>query len=255
MKFFAALRQLVGLFFPRMRVEGFEQSMRSASVFVCNHADSFGPLAMMLRFPARLHPWVTSVVMERGSCAAYVEADFVWKELHIRRPLSRVIALLIERVCVPMMRYLEAVPVYRHSRRILDTFELSRRFLDLGDSLLIFPELMGEPLNDLINRLDNGFLEVIRRAYLEGGLRAGIYPVYIDKARRRIVVGRRQEYYPERPFREERTRIGRELEAELSRLAAAGPFAAGLTVASDFASGAATSGEVGEDLPRKLGDL
>jgi hypothetical protein len=217
--FFALVQKIATRLFPRMRVEGYVADAGRAAIFVSNHQNSYGPLAMMLRFPIRLFPWVLSDVTERGSCSRYVERDFVRKELHLGRPLSRAISLAIELICVPMMRYLEVVPVYHRNRKIERTFELSRVFLNAGRSLVIFPELDGVLYNDVLNKLDNGFLEVLRQAYLADGRRVSIYPVFVDRRRRLIRVGKLVDYDPENSFRFERHRIEGILEEEMSRLA------------------------------------
>jgi hypothetical protein len=219
---FGLLRRIVSLFFPAMRVEGLEPGMgERASIFVANHAGSFGPLAMSLRFPLRLYPWVLGEVTERGSCARYVEADFVRAELGLGRPLSRGISLAIELVCVPMMRYLEAIPVFRGSRRLERTFERSRDYLLSGRSLLIFPEMIDEAYNEELNRLDLGFLEILGRAHLSSAKPIEIYPAYVDRKRRRIRVGPAVAFDLGAGLKSERRRIEGILEAEMTRLALA----------------------------------
>jgi len=216
---FASIRKVVSRLFPRMTVEGYSPDLRHGTIFVSNHLNSFGPMAMMLRFPAEPRPWVLSDVMERGSCSRYIEVDFVRKELGIGRPLSRAISLAIELICVPLMRYVGAIPVYRRNRKVARTFAATRVCLDAGESVVIFPELMGTAYNDVLNRLDNGFVEVLRQAWLAEGRLFRIVPVYVDKARRRLRVGAEISYDPERPFKSERLRIEHLLEEEMSRLA------------------------------------
>jgi len=216
--FFGAIERLVRLFFPRVAFDGRGIEIHEPAIFVANHADSFGPLALYLYFPVKLYPWVIHYVTDKATCARYLEKDFVSRELHLRRPLSAWLSILLARICVGLFRYIEAIPVYHDSRRIMETISKSIIYLEEGKSILIFPEIPDSYLSAYIKRFNTGFIEIAKTLGRENGRKVWIYPVSVDPGRRRILLGRPSAYDPSRSYAEEKRRIEAELETEVASL-------------------------------------
>ena len=188
------------------------------AIFVANHANAFGPIALCLYFPVRLYPWVMHNLTDRKRCARYLEREFVSKELHLPRPFSMWLSILMADLCVGLFRHIEAIPVYQHSRRIMETISKSIVYLEEGKSILIFPEIPDAMLSRYINRFNIGFIEVAKELGKEDHETIGIYPVSVDRARRRITLGHPSAYNMSRGYGDEKRRIKAELETEVEAM-------------------------------------
>ena len=89
------------------------------------------------------------------------------------------------------MSYLKAVPVYRKSRGLVRTFEISLSYLNSGKTLLVFPENDESKKQDDICMLDTGFIRLARWLYETTHKILTFYPVAVNKNVRGIRVGRR----------------------------------------------------------------
>ncbi len=218
--FFRAIYLLVRAFFPRMSFDPNGVIIEEPAIFVANHADSFGPLALHLYFPIRLYPWVIHEMTDRKTCARYLEKDYIIKELRLSKPFSSWLSHLMADLCVQLFRYLEAIPVYHDSRRIMETISKSIVYLEEGRSLLIFPEISDSYLSRYIKRFNIGFLEVAKEIVKIERRSINIYPVSVSRKRRRISLGEPSTYEISKPYPDEKRRIQAELEAKVEALLA-----------------------------------
>jgi hypothetical protein len=215
---YRAIHHLVKLFFPKMSFCANGVEIEEPAIFVANHADSFGPLALYLYFPVKLYPWVIYNVTEKKSCARYLEKDFVAKELGLRRPFSTWLSYALAEICVGLFRYIEAIPVYHNSRRIMETISKSIVYLEEGRNLLIFPEIPDSYLSVYLKRFNTGFIEIAKTLQRENHRKVRIYPVSVDRGRRLILLGRPSAYDGTKSYPEEKRRLETELEAEVETL-------------------------------------
>ncbi|MBU0929378.1 MAG: 1-acyl-sn-glycerol-3-phosphate acyltransferase [Spirochaetes bacterium] len=215
---YRAIYHIVKLLFPRMRFERNGVEIVEPAIFVANHENAFGPIALFLYFPVKLYPWVMHDLTDRQKCARYLEKEFVSKELRLPGPFSTWLSVLMADLCVGLFRYMEAIPVYRRSRRIMETISRSIVMLEEGKSLLIFPEIPDAALTRYINRFNIGFIELAKEMGKEEHKTIRIYPVSVDRARRRIALGRPSAYDVDKSYDEEKRRIEAELEAEVEAM-------------------------------------
>ena len=139
---YTLLARIIKVFYVQAHIQGIQKALENANaVIVANHLGSFGPLALMSSLTHKLYPWVVHEVTNLKDCAAYIRRDFVEKELKLRSFAGRELSRLLGRICVHLMSYLKAIPVYRKSRELVKTFEISLSYLKSGKTLLIFPDL------------------------------------------------------------------------------------------------------------------
>ena len=219
MSLFPVLAKIIRVFYVKTRVSGVGGALgKPYSIFIANHLDSFGPLAIMCTLIHKLHPWVTHEVMNAKKCAAYIRKDFIEKELKIRSFFARELAAVLGRICVSLMSYLKAIPVYKHSKQLLRTFEMSIDFLKAGKALLIFAEDEASKERDDLCILDTGFVRVAQWLYAKTRKIATFYPVTVNRHVRKVEVGPPIRFDPGIPFREERRRIKREMERRMNQM-------------------------------------
>jgi 1-acyl-sn-glycerol-3-phosphate acyltransferase len=215
--FWMTLAKIIKVFYVKARIEGIQKVLNSTNaVVVANHLGSFGPLALMTSLTHKLYPWVVQEVTNLKDCAAYIRRDFVEKELKLRSFASRELSRLIGRICVRLMNYLRAIPVYGRSREIHKTFEISLSYLKSRKALLVFPENDESKKRDDLCLLNTGFIRMARWLYDTTHKVLSFYPVAINKKVREIRVGDPIRFDPDAPFGEERMRIKEYLERSIS---------------------------------------
>lgn len=218
-RLFNIVYKLVRALYHKPSIFGLDRiTKKTPSIYVANHLGSYGPVAIMSFFPFQLYPWVTHEVTEKRKCAEYIEEEFVYKELKLKPPMSRMLSSVIGGICVALMKHLEVIPVYKKNRRISYSLDLSARYLAQGKDLLIFPEISDWALNDLICKFDSGFVNIARRHFERYNELVSFYPVAVNRDRRSIQLGDSVVFNPHRPFIGEKHRIVQELEERVSSM-------------------------------------
>ena len=208
--------KIIKVFYVKAHIEGVQKVLKCTNaVVVANHLDSFGPLALMSSLTHKLYPWVVQEVTNLKECAAYIREDFVEKELKLRSFVGRELSRIIGRICVRLMTYLEAVPVYGRSREIYRTFEISLSYLKSKRALVVFPENEESKKQDDLCMLNTGFIRMARWLYDTTNKVLTFYPVAVNKKVRAIRVGEPIRFDPSAPFGEERMRIKEYLERSI----------------------------------------
>jgi len=206
--------------FPKVAFDNRGVEIQEPAIFVSNHADAFGPLALFFYFPVKLYPWVMFNLMDRQTCARFLKENYFISVLHLPRPIATWISHLIADLCVSLFRQIGTIPVYHNSRRIIETISRSIFYIEEGRSLLIFPEVPDAYLNRYINRFNTGFIEIAKKVGKDGHRTINIYPVSVNRARRLISLGQPSVYDITKSYPEERKRLEAELEAKVEGLLA-----------------------------------
>ena len=175
-------------------------------------------MTVMSFLPFQLYPWVTHEVTDRWKCADYIEDEFFRKELHLKPPVSTALAVIVARICVTLMKYLQAIPVYKRSRRINSSLSMSSAYLSDGMNLLVFPEVSDWELNDLICKFDTGFVHIAKLHFERKHEVVKFYPVAVNRATRMIRFGDPLSVDPGRSFVREKRRIVKELEDRICEM-------------------------------------
>lgn len=202
---------VVRAFYIRTRIVPSNLLDEDPTIYVANHMGSYGPVTAMSSLPQPVYPWVAHQIIDSSLCPSYIEHDFVRAEMHLGPPLSVLISGMIGRICVALMRDLHAIPVYRDSRRVLETLRISVRLLEQGKRLLIFPEIPNRIVNEIVNEFDTGFINVARLFFERSARVVSFLPIAIHRGRLALRVGAPIRFNPGIPFRLEKLRIKREL--------------------------------------------
>lgn len=186
------LGALLAVFFGcRCRIPEEIAALEEPVVFVSNHYEIFGPLAMVTSLPLKYRLWSHSIILEPTKHIDHMAPDCrraipILTERGARRLLEK-----ITPVWEDAFRRFDPIPVYkkdlgRQRASIRRTVEVMRQ----GDHIVLFPE------TGLPHYSDGGVTEFYRSFALVGeyyrratGKQAAFCPVYIDKKRRRIHFG------------------------------------------------------------------
>ena len=111
------------------------------AVFIANHHEALGPIAVACSIPLRLYTWSVADMVDEEKAAAWLKWDFVERTLHLKPPASVWVAKGLSRVTVPLLRSLGCIPVYKGDyEHMVDTLRLSMDVLRQDRFLLVFPE-------------------------------------------------------------------------------------------------------------------
>jgi 1-acyl-sn-glycerol-3-phosphate acyltransferase len=179
------------------------------AVFVSNHLDATGPIAIPCSIPLRVHPWVIADMMDRDLAPIWLQADFVERQLHLRPPVSQWVAKAICKISVPLFYSLGCIPVYINDyERMQTTLEMSMNILQEGKFLLVFPEdyrLPKDPVTKM-QPFQHSFVRLGERYFAETGERLVFYPLTVH-ASGYLVLGKPVIFNPLNPVGKERRRL------------------------------------------------
>jgi 1-acyl-sn-glycerol-3-phosphate acyltransferase len=198
---------------------GEENLQDGPGVIVANHMGAIGPVGICSSLPMRLYPWVDGGTVDKVKGPENVRVDFVEMVLHIKPPLSEIIAEGICKISTPLLLSVGCIPVPETHQEQEKTFQTSLTILKQGKFILIAPEdLDGEP-DPLtgICAFKRGFLRLGELYYQEAGARLPFYPVAIHESGL-VIVGKPIVYNPLINARLERLRMVNLLEQTIKTM-------------------------------------
>ena len=160
------------------------------TVYVCSHGNLAGPLATQCWLPFATRPWVLHVFLERESCRRQYRDFTFTQRFAMPRPAAAALAWAASGYVSALVRAVGAVPVYRGSVRIKETFRQTVAALQAGDSVAVFPDVDYTDRSGDMGEMYDGFLLIDRfwRKVSEEPL--AFVPLRMDKAARRIAAGK-----------------------------------------------------------------
>ena len=189
-------------------------------VFICSHHNLHGPITSLTWLPFPVHPWVLNVFFDRESCRKqYAEYTFS-KRFGMKPWLANLCADVTSGAVSAIVRSTGAIPVWRGSSRLPETFRESMEALKNGESLLIFPDVAYSGENEGIGEIYEGFLLLGRMYGRETNQSLAFIPLHLDYEKKRILEGAPVLYDPTQPPKEERKRAAAALTGEINAMAA-----------------------------------
>jgi 1-acyl-sn-glycerol-3-phosphate acyltransferase len=191
---------------------------RGPVILVSNHEGSFGPISVITSFPSKLYPWVDHEITDLRTVATRIQTEFLEAELHLKPPVSTYLARVIGRICVSLMKNIDAIPVYKESFQIRSTVDRSLQLLQEGKNILVFPENPLKPINEVLCDFYTGFLH-LARLYFEKTRKAITFlPIAVNRKVKSILIGKPIDFNGTNPFSEEKIRLKKELESTIYTL-------------------------------------
>lgn len=186
------------------------------TVYVCSHGNMTGPLATQCYLPFATRPWVLHVFLDRGSCRAQYRDYTFTRRFGLPRPLAAFLALAVSGYVSALVRSVGAIPVYRGSVKLKETFRGTVEALRAGDSVAVFPDVDYTDESAGMGEMYEGFLLIDRfwRRFSED--RLAFVPLRMEGEARRIVAGKPVYFDREADRRLETVRVRDELLAFLN---------------------------------------
>lgn len=196
-------------------LEGVENLPKEGpAVFIANHLDALGPIAIVASLPMRVYPWIIADMVDDQKAAAYLNQDFTERQLHIPPPFSMWLSRLLSRITVPLLRSFGCIPTYHDPERLCWVLEESLRHLEQGHFLLIFPEDPAQPRDPLTQMTPfyKGFTRLGEMFYQRYKKVLKFYPLAVSGLYRVVRVGEPITFNPLNPAAVERIRLKHLLE-------------------------------------------
>lgn len=187
------------------------------AVYVVHHQNLFGPFHVLAHCSTQLRPWILHVFCDRQACFEQYYTYTFTERFGWPKPLAFLVCEMISLFVPRLMKGLQAIPVYRESRRVRETIDASQEALRAGYSLLIAPDVDYASSEEETDRIYQGFLRLERHYYEETGKHLPFLPIYCDKEKKRIAYGNPIRFEDGRSFREQKQDVARRLIQEMNR--------------------------------------
>ncbi|MGI5850088.1 MAG: lysophospholipid acyltransferase family protein [Christensenellales bacterium] len=210
---------VVKLFFAKLKVTA-EHSIKEPAVFVCNHLGAFGPIAMMLYFPALVRPWVNHRSTKKGLAAKEIAKNLFRKDSKVPKWVRKSAGKVLEKPALWVMKALKAIPVYSDAINVCDTLGESVRALKSGLSIAVFADKGSDHIDESVcEGIQKGCIYVAHLYGRKSGSPLLFYPVHISRKRREIQVGAPVVYQKSGEAKKEIRRVGDLLTKAMQELA------------------------------------
>ncbi len=215
------IRWLVALCYRRPEQQGTKHIPAEASILVGNHTQMNGPIVAELYIPGEPYIWCAGQMMHWNECPAYAYQDFWSQKPKWTHGFYKLLAYIITPLAVNIFNNARTIPVY-HDTRLVATFRQTMNRLDEGRSIVIFPE-KDEPYNHILCQFQDKFVDTARMYYRRSRRALDFVPMYLAPNLHLVVYGQPVRFDPSAPIAEERARICKYLQEEITRMAEALP--------------------------------
>jgi len=214
---FRFCRFIVRLVYPRYKTDA--KIPTKPVVYVSHHQNLFGPFIMLLWYSKFFCTWVLNVFFEQKECYnQYVNYTFT-KRFKMKPFFAKIIAYPVSFFITKLIQSGRSIPVYRGSRKIMDSIKQSVEALKEGKSIAIFPSVdYSSAVNDESD-IYEGFLFLEKYYFKETKEHVTFIPVHVSKNKRQIIHGEPIQFSGNRPFQEERTEIANKIKDQINTLA------------------------------------
>lgn len=215
---FRLLKAIVKLFFPRDEFiwKGEKPDDDQPFIFVSNHTKIYAPLTFLFNYDKKIRTWSNSFLL----CYKEGLNHLFYNVLINRRPkvVLYPLAVLLLPVIIWIFRSIEPIPVYKQSKKIIDTFDKAMETLEEGVHQIVFAEKLDTPVNKYIFELNRGFTYLAKTYYAKTGKKLKFYPVYTCADLHKVLIGEPIEYDPEINMRLQKETICKYLEESIKEL-------------------------------------
>lgn len=211
------LRALVRPFMP-CKVLGAEHVDTESGpvIFTCNHLEIYGPLITNIHLSFYFRSWIIANMLDETlveqQMHSGIEILFHWLPGGIRKGMAKPLS----RLTCWVLQSLDPIPVYRGSvREVIKTIQITVDAMEYEDNILLFPENTanegGQYKQEGVTAFYSGFTAIALEYYKRTGNCTTFYPIYANKKKHSLTIGKGVRYNPDNGKNEEKQRITRYL--------------------------------------------
>ena len=186
---FALFKGLVRIFVRKVRVVVLGEELKEPCIYLSNHANKMGPMIYSMFFPVYHVKWGASQMLGNYSQRYKYLRDVLYIQKNGTGKKIASFRAFFEAFFSPFVyRGIKLLPTYTDGR-LIRTVKKSADLLNMGISLMIFPENSDEGYKDELTSFFPGFYLAAWWYNKTHGADIPIRPVYYHKKRRIIAVG------------------------------------------------------------------
>lgn len=186
--FTRSLKTIIRLFKTKPTIFNQNETFNDQSIFICNHSGAGGPFSLSLFFPKLFVPWGAHPMTE-GYIARwkYLYHTFYQQKLKYGKIRSFLISTPFALISKMLYNGMHVIPTYT-DMRVRNTFEISKKHLNIGNSVLIFPEDSQDGYHEILQFYNGGFVYLALDYYKTYGIDLPVYPVYYNQMKNAILI-------------------------------------------------------------------
>lgn len=178
-----------------------------ARVFVTNHYEIYGPIAIFLRFPYKFRPWIIDKMMSPESVEEQMGLGIYSKFPKYPMWMKKIAVKTLKNIMVyTMTKRAKGIPVYRDNPRAnIKTMQESTETLEKGKNLVIFPE--ETYVESGVGEFMTGFEHIAKYYYQKTGKRITFYPIFISQINKKMYIEKPITFDPNNDPNDEKLKI------------------------------------------------
>lgn len=208
---FAKLARFVYKLFVHTDIVGTMPANDEPCVFVVHHQNLSGPIHALLTLSKHAHLWVYRVFFDRRECYLQYSQYTFSKRFGMPKFLSRLCAWILSLIVPSIMRSFSAIPVYRGSRDIVKTFDLSLSALLRKESIIIAPDIDYDSSDNEMGDIYTGFLHIEKMFFKKTGKHLSFVPISYNTHKHILTLGNAIRFNDETSFAEQRDLVALKL--------------------------------------------
>ncbi|WP_018661910.1 hypothetical protein [Heyndrickxia acidiproducens] len=216
--FFKAVRGIARIFFPAYKAD-ISRQIDGPVVYISHHRNLFGPFITLLWYPRTVRTWILHVFLDRKACYQQYAGYTFTKRFGLHPAIAKPAAFLLSFGISRLLQSGKSIPVYRGSKKILRTFQMSVEALQKGESVAIFPDIDYTDSSASVKGMYNGFLYLEKYYYKKTGRHVRFVPLYASKRKRLLVADAPICFRDGENFRTEKEVVYEKLHTALNTLA------------------------------------
>lgn len=178
--YFRIVRRIFRLFLKRSVIID-KKVFLSKNVLVAHHQSFYGPISCMVWLPETVNIWVASHLFSFKECFNMYYNFTFKKTIKLPKIFAFIASTLFALLLPPLLKSARAIPVYRDSRNIMKTFDLSIKLLNKGEQILIFPDVKYDNNSQIMGEIHSGFTHLEKLYYKANNEHLGFVPIIINK--------------------------------------------------------------------------
>lgn len=216
--FFKTIQRIARLILPRYHFDQFSEN-ETPIVYVAHHQNLIGPISILVWLKYYVRTWVLGEFTHPKSAYNHY-LNFTFTERYgWSRFISKILAWPAAHLVSWLTKSGNMIPVYRGSRRIIETMDISHEALLNGENILIFPDIDYSNESTETSNIYEGFLHLEKKYFKDTGKHLTFQPVFSDHEKNIVRIGNKIHFTGEKPFIEERKIVANQIKEELNRLA------------------------------------
>lgn len=202
---FKGIKGIVKFFYPKIEMRGLEKLPQEPSIIVANHCQLNGPIIGELYFPENKTIWCAGPLVHFKEVPDFAYNDFFKFKPKYTKWFWRIVSYLMAPIFPFFFKNADTIPVYRDTR-VVSTLKNTVKALEEGKNVVIFPESFEEG-NNVMNKLNEGFVDIGKLYYKRTGKLLAFVPMYIAPTLKKTYIEEPIYFNPSQPIKEERERL------------------------------------------------